>query len=163
MKISTTKLVNQKPNFSASAPATSTKQPSTPNDSVSFGMRRDTKRKLFTSGAVLAGAAAGGVALASYTGDFTGTAAKIAGGIGGVAVGTAAGGFVGMGIAGRADGFDGLAGAIGGAAIGGIVGAVAGAVVGSMLGVGAGNALAYAAGGLGGAMVGGFAAKGFFE
>jgi hypothetical protein len=165
MNITTTKL-HSRPQLKASPAPQEKLQEQAPADTVTFGMYRSTKRKLITAGSVVVGAGVGSVALANLTGEWTGTAAKIAGGVGGGVVGGLALGIAGVAVAARfsdTEGFGGLAEAAVGMAVGGAIGGVAGAYFGSGLGTGAGNVLGYAVGALAGGAVGGLAAKGFLN
>lgn len=134
-----------------------------PSDNVTLRMSRSSKRKLVTGVSIAAGAALGGYVTANTTSALTGTAAKVMGGVAGLAAGAAVVGVAGGLLAGaltKDEGFGGLAGAYGGLLIGGVVGGVGGAIGGAMLGTGAGNVLGYAGGILLGGTVGAFAAAG---
>lgn len=166
MQIQTSKFSSHSSTLRRSAPKVEAEATNeTPQDSFTFRMSRGSKRTLMAAGTALVGAGIGSVAVANFTSSLSGTAAKVAGGVGGGVVGAVGLGIAGIAVAGMtSDGSDGLGGigrALGIGAIAGAVGAVGGAVGGAMLGTGGSNFVGYAAGAIAGGVVGGFAAKGF--
>ncbi len=144
--------------------ATSTQVQAGPTDQVTLRMRRSTKRKLITGGCLLAGAGVGSMMTANFTGQLTGTAAKIAGGTTGAVTGALVAGAAGLVTAGLLTrdqpGFGGYGAILLGTTGGAVAGAIGGAFAGAALGQGAGNVLGYAAGAIAGGALGGLVAKG---